>query len=389
GVCTVMLEKLNMDRSWYRVGLTKVFFRAGVLAELEEKRDQLIRDIVEKFQCVARGFVQRRMYRKQAYRADAARVVARNFQVYAAMQANPWWRLFVRMRPLLGATRQSNEVKKREEEIKRLQAEREAEEAHRARVDEERRKAEGEVQKIQQTLEAERALALDKEEIFRRLQDREAELTEKLASVLEELGRCEGEIDELLSAVKNAEGLAEQRRAEVEEKESILASLEGEREGLAGRVEELEAKLQEVERMKSLRSEEEEALQTEIRMLQSQVSLKERKMGDLEAKMLENDSRLDAELSSAKHDLQGSKKQVRDLLDENRSIRQQMSDLSSTCASFEDVIRRKDSDHAILKTDLKKFQDDRKRFEDEKSHLTTQHDSMQNRLRELQAEMEV
>lgn len=389
GVCTVMLEKLNMDRSWYRVGLTKVFFRAGVLAELEEKRDQLIRDIVEKFQCVARGFVQRRMYRKQAYRADAARVVARNFQVYAAMQANPWWRLFVRMRPLLGATRQSNEVKKREEEIKRLQAEREAEEAHRARVDEERRKAEGEVQKIQQTLEAERALALDKEEIFRRLQDREAELTEKLASVLEELGRCEGEIDELLSAVKNAEGLAEQRRAEVEEKESVLASLEGEREGLAGRVEELEAKLQEVERMKSLRSEEEEALQTEIRMLQSQVSLKERKMGDLEAKMLENDSRLDAELSSAKHDLQGSKKQVRDLLDENRSIRQQMSDLSSTCASFEDVIRRKDSDHAILKTDLKKFQDDRKRFEDEKSHLSTQHDSMQNRLRELQAEMEV
>ena len=39
-----------------------------------------------------------------------------------------------------------------------------------------------------------------------------------------------------------------------------------------------------------------------------------------------------------------------------------MTDLSSTSASFEDVIRRKDSELAILRTDLKRFQDDRKRF---------------------------
>ena len=52
------------------------------------------------------------------------------------------------------------------------------------------------------------------------------------------------------------------------------------------------------------------------------------------------------------------------------------------------VIRRKDSELAILKTDLKKFQDDRKRFEEEKHQLTTKHDSVQNRLRQVQAEMD-
>ena len=84
------------------------------------------------------------------------------------------------MRPLLGATRQSNEVKKREEEIKKLQEKMMLEEQNRSKVEDERWRAEGEVHRIQQTLESERALALDKEEIFRRLQDREAELTEKL-----------------------------------------------------------------------------------------------------------------------------------------------------------------------------------------------------------------
>ena len=123
-------------------------------------------------------------------------------------------------------------------------------------------------------------------------------------------------------------------------------------------------------------------------MLQSQLSMRERKLQDLEAKLLRNDQDLDIKLSTATKDLQGAKKQVRDLLDENRSIRQQMTDLSSTSASFEDVIRRKDSELAILRTDLKKYQDDRKRFEDEKHLLASQHDSVQDRLRQVQAEME-
>jgi len=387
-VCKIMLEKLNLDRSWYRVGLTKVFFRAGVLAELEEQRDALIRDIVVRFQCVARGFVLRRMARKQQYRAEATRIIQRNFQVYQQMQANPWWRLFVRMRPLLGATRQSNEVKKREEEIKKLHDKMEQEEQNRAKVEEERRRAEGEIQRIQHTLESERALALDKEEIFRRLQDREAELTEKLQGALDDQDSLEGQVDQLMAARKAAEMQAEERRSQLEHATQIIAKLEEEKNDLTDRIAELDAHLAEVERTKSMRSEQEEALQQEIRMLQSQLSLKERKLQELEAKQLKVDQDLDIKLASATKDLQGSKKQIRDLVDENRSIRQQMSDLSTTSARFEDVIRRKDSELAILKSDLKKFQDDRKRFEDEKFSLTTKHDSVQNRMRQIQAEME-
>lgn len=385
---TLMLEKLNMDRSWYRVGLTKVFFRAGVLAELEEKRDSLIREIVVRFQALARMFVQRRMFRKQQYRAEATRVIQRNFQVYLQMQANPWWQLFARMRPLLGATRQSNEVKKREEEIKLLQEKMVAEEAQRAKVEDERRRAETEIQKIQHTLESERALALDKEEIFRRLQDREAELTEKLQGALDDQDGLEEQIDDLMAARRVAEEQAEERRKHLDQASQIIEKLETERNDLADRIAELDAHLEEVEHAKSMRSEQEEALQQDIRMLQSQLSLKERKLQDLEAKMLKTDQDLDVKLAATTKDLQGSKKQIRDLLDENRSIRQQITDLSATSTSFEDLIKRKDSELAILRTDMKRYQDDRKRFEDEKYNLTTQHGSVQNRLREVLAEME-
>src|SRR5258705_819797 len=105
--------------------------------------------------------MQRRVAFKQLYRAEATRVIQRNLNVYLDLQANPWWRLFVRMKPLLGATRTASEVKKRDERIEQLQTKMKQEAADKHRAEEERRRAAIDVQRIPQTLEAERALALD------------------------------------------------------------------------------------------------------------------------------------------------------------------------------------------------------------------------------------
>jgi myosin protein heavy chain len=136
---TMILERLTLDKALYRVGLTKVFFRAGVLAELEEQRDTLIRDIISRFQSAARGFIQRRIAHKRLYRAEATRIIQHNFQVYLDLQSSPWWKLFARMRPMLGATRQAAEVKKRDEMILKLEDKMQQEIADKQRVEDERR----------------------------------------------------------------------------------------------------------------------------------------------------------------------------------------------------------------------------------------------------------
>ena len=176
----IILEKLELDSALYRVGLTKVFFRAGVLAELEEKRDTLIGDIMSRFQSIARGSTQRRFANKRLYRAEATRIIQHNFQIYVDLRNNPWWMLLARMKPLLGTSRTSAEVKKRDETIEKLELRMQQQHGERRKLEEERRRADSEVQRIRKTLESERSLALDKEEIFKRLQIRETELNEKL-----------------------------------------------------------------------------------------------------------------------------------------------------------------------------------------------------------------
>lgn len=384
---TMMLGRFGLDRSLFRVGLTKVFFRAGVLAELEEQRDALIREIMSRFQSLARGFTQRRIANKRLYRAEATRIIQRNFHIYLDLCENPWWGLLVKMKPLLGASRISGEVKKRDEMIQKLNERMKVEAAERQRLDEERRNTHTEMQRIQQTLESERALALDKEEIFKRLQLREAELSDKLAGALEDQEKLEDQLDDLLEAKKKAEQQSEQWRAQLEQAGQIIGKLEQEKRDLSERVEGLDAQLRSLSQAQSQRSAEEARLSQEINILESQLKMKDRKVSDLEGKLLKADQDLDIKLANATKELKSSRGREQDLVDENHRAHQQIKELAATSSGYEDLVRRKESELAILRSDNRKYEENQKGFEDEKRALVAEKDNVVNRLREVQAEM--
>ena len=43
---TAMLTQLDLDQRLYRIGKSKIFFRAGVLANLESERDEKLRILI-------------------------------------------------------------------------------------------------------------------------------------------------------------------------------------------------------------------------------------------------------------------------------------------------------------------------------------------------------
>lgn len=382
-----MLEKLALDKSLFRVGITKVFFRAGVLAELEEKRDMLIAEIIAKFQSAARGFTQRRIAHKRLYRAEATRIIQRNFHVYLDLCDNPWWQLLTNMKPLLGATRTSSEVKKRDEEIKKLGEKVKAEEAERKRIEEERRNAHTEIQKIQQTLESERALALDKEEIFKRLQMREVELSEKLASAIEDQDKLEDDLDNLLDAKKRAEDQTEDLRSQLAQAGQLIARLEEEKTHLAERLEQLEKQLEEITARQAERSEEEKRLSKELTLAQSQLEISKKKADDFEAKLLKVDQDLDVKLQHTTKELQASKSRESQLVGDNKKVQQQLADLTKTSTEYEELVRRKESELLILREDNKTLSAEKAKFDQERKELLADKDGVASRLREISAEM--
>jgi myosin protein heavy chain len=383
----IMLGELGLDKALFRIGLTKVFLRAGVLAELEEQRDALITEIMSKFQSVARGYMQRRIAFKRLYRAEATRVIQRNFQVYLDLCQNPWWQLLVKMKPLLGATRTATEVKKRDDMIRQLHDKMRHEAVDRQKLEEDRRNCYTEMMRIQSTLESERALALDKEEIFKRLQLRETELEEKLAGALDDQEKLEDQLDDLLDAKKQAEEDVEAHRAQLEQAASLISKLKDEKRLLVARIEELEQGISEISQRQSERSGQEAALEDEIKMLQSQLSLKDRKARDLEAKLLQVDQDLEVKLVAAQKELQASRAKNSQLSTDNRSMQQQLSQISQTSTDYEDLVRKKESELALLRGDNKRFEMERRTLEEQRNTLAGEKERLMGRVREVQAEL--
>ena len=384
----ILLERLSLDPSYYRVGITKVFFRAGVLAELEEQRDSLIREIMSRFQSVARGFTQRRAVNKRLYRAEAARIIHQNFKVYLNLQTSPWWRLFVRMRPLLGATRQAGELKKRDEMIQQMEQRMLDDATDRQRVEDDRRRAEKDILEVQKTLENERALALDKEEIFKRLQERESELSEKLAGAIDDQETLEDQMDEILDAKKRVEQKVASLQSELEQAGSIIGNLESEKQDLVQSMSDLEEQLVSLQESRSQTSEKKEQLDHEIRVLNSQLSMKDRKIADLESKIVKSDQDVAVKLAETTKELQSTKKRATQLSEEKHTMQQQLAQLSSSSTEYEDRLRLKASEMSIVKDELKQYQSDRQRFDEENRKLSVKHDQLQGRMRDAQAELD-
>lgn len=60
GLFSAQIKHLDLDPNLYRIGQSKIFFRTGVLAQLEEERDLKITVIIIAFQAQARGFLARK-----------------------------------------------------------------------------------------------------------------------------------------------------------------------------------------------------------------------------------------------------------------------------------------------------------------------------------------
>jgi len=114
-MATTVMEGCELAAEKYRVGNTKVFFKAGVLGELEEIRDEKLSKIFTWMQSWIRGRLSRKNYiRLQAQRV-ALIVVQRNLRKYLRLKNWPWYRLWVRVKPLLNVVRVEDEMRELEE----------------------------------------------------------------------------------------------------------------------------------------------------------------------------------------------------------------------------------------------------------------------------------
>ena len=109
------MDKIEFNRERYRLGHTMVFFRAGALAVLEEKRDDIVLKLVRYLQGQAYKHLKFQGFAKRRDQRELLVVCQRNFRKYMALREWGWFIIIQKTRPLIGLPNPEEELRILEE----------------------------------------------------------------------------------------------------------------------------------------------------------------------------------------------------------------------------------------------------------------------------------
>ncbi|KAE8287904.1 Unconventional myosin-XVIIIa Molecule associated with JAK3 N-terminus [Larimichthys crocea] len=112
-----LLESLDLEKSSYHMGLSRLFFRAGTLAKLEEQRDEQTKRNLTLFQAACRGYLARQAFKKRKIQDLAIRCIQKNIQKNHGVKDWPWWKLFTTVQPLIKVQLTEEQMRSKDEEI--------------------------------------------------------------------------------------------------------------------------------------------------------------------------------------------------------------------------------------------------------------------------------
>lgn len=333
--CEKMIQALELDSNLFRVGQSKIFFRAGVLAHLEEERDYKITDLIVNFQAFCRGFLARRNYQKRLQQLNAIRIIQRNCAAYLKLRNWQWWRLYTKVKPLLEVTKQEEKLVQKEDELKQV----------REKLD---------------------TLAKSTQEFERKYQtalEEKTSLAEQLQAEIELCAEAEESRSRLMARKQELEDMMQELETRIEEEEERVLSLGVEKKKLELNIQDLEEQL-----------EEEEAARQKLQLEKVQ---------------------LDGKIKKYEEELALTDDQNQKLIKEKKVLEERANDLSQTLAEEEEKAKhlsklkaKHEATIAELEERLHKDQQQRQESDRSKRKIETEMADLKEQLNERRTQVE-
>ncbi|VEN40999.1 unnamed protein product [Callosobruchus maculatus] len=192
----------------------QIFFRTGALSRLESERDDRLCACVTRLQARCRGHLARRRLARRRLQETAVRCIQRNVRRFVAVRDWPWWRLLVRLQPLLDVHRTEQQLRARTEELETIKQKLEKIENERTKLKHENDKLEAKLSEMTADLAEEHSTAtLAAERLDAETSERlklEKELTD-VQSKNRELQQASERLEmELLYARSDLNGISEE-----------------------------------------------------------------------------------------------------------------------------------------------------------------------------------
>uniref|UniRef100_A0AAR2KAQ4 Myosin-9 n=1 Tax=Pygocentrus nattereri TaxID=42514 RepID=A0AAR2KAQ4_PYGNA len=347
--CVLMIKALELDSNLYRIGQSKVFFRAGVLAHLEEERDLKITDVIIKFQAWCRGHVARKAFAKRQQQLTAMRVIQRNCAAYLKLRNWQWWRLFTKVKPLLQVSRQEEEMQAKDEELEKVKDKQQQAEQQLKEYVEKHQQLSAEKQALQDQLQAEMELCTEAEEMRIRLVARQQELED----ILHDL------------------------EARVEEEEERVTHLQTEKKKMQQNITDLEQQLDEEEAARQKLQLEKVTLDAKLKKLEEGVMV----LDDQNAKLNKDKKQLEERIAEFSSNLTEEE-------EKSKSLQKLKNKHEAMITDLEDRLRREEKSRQELEKNRRKLETDSTDLHDQIAELQAQVAELRAQLAKKEEELQ-
>uniref|UniRef100_A0A673B7D5 Myosin, heavy chain 11a, smooth muscle n=1 Tax=Sphaeramia orbicularis TaxID=375764 RepID=A0A673B7D5_9TELE len=328
--CCLMIKHLDLDPNLYRIGQSKIFFRTGVLAQLEEERDLKITVIIIAFQAQARGFLARKYVNTRMLFCTwfpllyIRNIFKINWSFYCFIFIGHLNALQEQLQAETELYAEAEEMRVRlaakKQELEEILHEMEA------RLDEEEERAQGllvEKKKMQQQMQELEEHLEEEEDARQKLQLEKVTCEGKIKKLEDDILVMEDQNNKLLKERK----LMEERiadfsanLAEEEEKSKNLTKLKNKHESM---ISELEVRLKKEEKGRQELDKAKRKLEAESNDLQEQIADLQAQIADLKAQLAKKEE----ELQNALARLEDESAQKNNALKKIRELEGHISDL--------------------------------------------------------------
>uniref|UniRef100_A0A3P9JRR3 Myosin heavy chain 7 n=1 Tax=Oryzias latipes TaxID=8090 RepID=A0A3P9JRR3_ORYLA len=372
-----LLGSLEIDHNQYKFGHTKVFFKAGLLGQLEEMRDDRLSLIITGIQARSRGLLARVEFQKIVERRDALLVIQWNIRAFMGVKNWPWMKLYFKIKPLLRSAEAEKEMANMKEEFLKLKEAYAKSEARRKELEEKMVSLLQEKNDLQLQVHAEQDNLADAEERCEGLIKHKIQAEAKVKELTERLEDEEEINAELTAKKRKLEDECSELKKDIDDLELTLAKVEKEKHATENKVKNLVEEMAALDEIIAKLTKEKKALQEAHQQTLDDLQSEEDKVNTL--------TKAKAKLEQQVDDLEGSLEQEKKVrMDLERAKRKLEGDLKLTLESLMDLENDKQQlEEHLKKKDFELSQLNNK-IEDEQA-ISLQ---LQKKLKELQARIE-
>ncbi|VDM42609.1 unnamed protein product [Toxocara canis] len=229
-----ILDKLlNMNAikpEEFQTGLKKVFFKAGVLAHLEELRDEALAVIITKFQSACRHYYAQYDLRRRIQERAGIIIIQRNVRSWCTLRNWSWFKLYGRVKPIIQGNKRDEEFDALEQKCKELEERFNHEEKVRKDAESELAKLKAEKQQLFLQLEQEKDNNAESEERAAKILAQKSVIEKQLADLNDQLAEQDDRNEALHKARKKLESENDLFKKNIAELENTIRKQESEKQ---------------------------------------------------------------------------------------------------------------------------------------------------------------